>query len=79
MLYLLPYSLISLAIAESNVKQAIAACREEHGNVLKNRQQMQTVRESLDEGYCDISGRVSDLNYIGKLYCWQPFYLDCEN
>lgn len=27
---------------------------------------MQLVRESLDEGYCDVSGRVSDLVYIGK-------------
>jgi hypothetical protein len=26
---------------------------------------MQMVKESLDEGYCDISGRTGDLNYIG--------------
>ena len=29
---------------------------------------MQTVRETLDEGYCDVSGRVSDLINIGAQY-----------
>jgi hypothetical protein len=26
---------------------------------------MQMVKESLDEGYCDISGRVGDLDFVG--------------
>ena len=52
--------------AESNINQAIAACREERGNVLQNRESMQTVRESLDEGYCDVSGKVSDLVNVGE-------------
>lgn len=28
---------------------------------------MQMVKESLDEGYCDISGRAGDLDLIGML------------
>ncbi|KAI5118122.1 hypothetical protein M0805_008031 [Coniferiporia weirii] len=50
-----------LSNIESNIKQAIAACRGERGNVLQNREHMETVREILDEGYCDIFGRVSEL------------------
>jgi hypothetical protein len=35
---------------------------------------MTQVREALDEGYCDISGRVGDLKFVGqmheiKIYC----------
>ena len=26
---------------------------------------MQTVRETLDEGYCDVSGRAGELNSVG--------------
>lgn len=28
---------------------------------------MQTVRESLDEGYCDVSGRAGELNFVGSM------------
>ena len=27
---------------------------------------MQTVKESLEEGYCDVSGRVGDMTFIGE-------------
>lgn len=27
---------------------------------------MQVVKESMEEGYCDVSGRVGDLDYIGQ-------------
>lgn len=46
---------------------AIQACRPESGNLLRNREQMQRVKESLDEGYCDISGRAGDLQHIGSI------------
>ncbi|KAG6857275.1 hypothetical protein H0H87_007108 [Tephrocybe sp. NHM501043] len=49
----------------SNIDMAIKACRPESGNLLRNRQEMRQVQESLDEGYCDVSGRVGDLNLIG--------------
>ena len=45
---------------------AIRGCRPESGNLLRNREQMQQVKESLNEGYCDISGRVGDLNVVGE-------------
>lgn len=54
--------------AENNIKRAIAACKEENGNVLQNRQQMSMVKEAEDEGYCDISGRVDDLMFLGKSF-----------
>ncbi|KAG6820876.1 hypothetical protein H0H93_010220 [Arthromyces matolae] len=51
----------------SNIDMAIRACRPESGNLLRNRQEMRLVRESLDEGYCDISARTGDLNLIALL------------
>lgn len=33
--------------------------------MLKNRRQMQMVKESLNEGYCDISGHPADMTLIG--------------
>jgi len=46
---------------------AIKACRREQGHLLRNRDHMQMIKESLDEGYCDISGRAGDLDYIGEM------------
>ncbi|KAG6862295.1 hypothetical protein C0995_015992 [Termitomyces sp. Mi166 len=51
----------------SNIDMAIRACRPESGNLLRNRQEMRQVRESLDEGYCDIFGGIGDLNLIGEM------------
>lgn len=45
---------------------AIKACRPEAGNLLRNREEMCQVKESLNEGYCDISGRIGDLNRVGS-------------
>lgn len=44
---------------------AIRACAPERSNLLRNREEMQTVRETLDEGYCDVSGRAGELNSVG--------------
>jgi hypothetical protein len=46
---------------------AIKACRPESGSLLRNREQMQQVKESLNEGYCDISGRAEDLKHVGAV------------
>ncbi|KAJ4468229.1 hypothetical protein J3R30DRAFT_3830515 [Lentinula aciculospora] len=51
----------------ANIDMAIKACRPESGNLLRNREQMQQVKESLNEGYCDISGRTEDLQHIGTV------------
>ncbi|KAJ3776520.1 hypothetical protein FB446DRAFT_721234 [Lentinula raphanica] len=51
----------------ANIDMAIKACRPESGNLLRNREQMQQVKESLNEGYCDISGRADDLQHIGTV------------
>ena len=45
---------------------AIKACREERGKVLHNHENMQVVKEALNEGYCDVSGRAGDLKLLGK-------------
>lgn len=78
----------SFTLTESNVRQAINACREERGSIIRNREEMQTIRESLDDGYCDISGRVGDLALIGSLslFLYQHivicklfrYYVGCE-
>ena len=44
---------------------AIRACAPERSNLLRNREEMQMVKESLDEGYCDVSGRAGELNLVG--------------
>ncbi|KAH7337817.1 hypothetical protein B0J17DRAFT_664321 [Rhizoctonia solani] len=52
---------------ENNVRMAIAACRPESQSLLHNRQQMTMVKESLDEGYCDISGTTDDFSLTGEV------------
>ena len=44
---------------------AIKACAAEKSLLLKNREEMQMVKESLDEGYCDVTGRTGDLDLVG--------------
>jgi len=46
---------------------AIQACAPERSNLLRNREEMQTVGETLDEGYCDVSGRAEELNLVGSM------------
>ncbi|KAG9078227.1 hypothetical protein FS749_009799, partial [Ceratobasidium sp. UAMH 11750] len=52
---------------ENNVRMAIAACRPESQSLLHNRQQMHMVKESLNEGYCDISGTTDDFVFTGEV------------
>ncbi|TFK44587.1 hypothetical protein BDQ12DRAFT_730629 [Crucibulum laeve] len=66
-----------LSNISSNIDMAIKACRPESGNLLRNRQEMQQVKESLNEGYCDISGRVGNLTFIGEI-CNLKVYLSQE-
>jgi hypothetical protein len=49
----------------NNIDMAIKACAPERSNLLRNREEMQMVRETLDEGYCDVSGRAGELNLVG--------------
>lgn len=56
-----------LSNISSNIDQAIKACTPETQHLLRNREKMQQVKESLNEGYCDISGRAGDLNLIGVM------------
>ncbi|PPQ99714.1 hypothetical protein CVT24_009697 [Panaeolus cyanescens] len=50
-----------------NIDMAIDSCKPESGGVLRNREHMQRIRETLEEGYCDISGRKGDLHMIGQM------------
>ncbi|KAI6041582.1 hypothetical protein EDC04DRAFT_1265243 [Pisolithus marmoratus] len=51
----------------ANVNMAIRACRPEQGTLLHNRQKMEMIKESLDEGYCDVSGQVGELDHLGSV------------
>ncbi|THH29159.1 hypothetical protein EUX98_g5023 [Antrodiella citrinella] len=51
----------------ANIDMAIRACREERGQVLQNHENMQVVKEALNEGYCDISGRTGNLKLLGEM------------
>ena len=48
---------------------AINSCRSESADLLQNREHMQRVKETLNDGYCDISGRKGDLHNIGEGRC----------
>lgn len=52
----------------SNINMAVSACRPESGNLLRNREEMTQVKETLDEGYCDVSGHVANLNNVGMSF-----------
>jgi len=51
----------------NNIDMAIKACGHERSNLLRNQEATQAVDESLDDGYCDITGRIgdSDLEFVG--------------
>ncbi|KIJ62083.1 hypothetical protein HYDPIDRAFT_176650 [Hydnomerulius pinastri MD-312] len=51
----------------ANVDMAIKACKPEQGKLLHNRRKMEMVKESLGEGYCDVSGHVGQLDHLGSL------------
>jgi hypothetical protein len=47
------------------VEQAIQACRPESKSLLHNTEQMHKVKETLNDGYCDIQGMQGDLVFVG--------------
>lgn len=51
----------------ANVNMAIKACRPEQEKLLRNRQKMEVIKESLDEGYCDVSGQMGELDQLGTV------------
>jgi hypothetical protein len=51
----------------NNIDMAIKACTPEKSVLLRNREEMQMVKESLDEGYCDVTGKTGDLDLIGTM------------
>ncbi|KAF8894925.1 hypothetical protein CPB84DRAFT_1816083 [Gymnopilus junonius] len=50
-----------------NIDMAINSCKSESADLLQNREHMQRVKESLNDGYCDVSGRRGDLHNIGQM------------
>lgn len=61
------FHLILLCTLANNIDMAIKACGHERNNLLRNREAMQVVDESVDNGYCDTTGRIgdSDLEFVG--------------
>jgi hypothetical protein len=57
--------LILQSCLANNIDMAIRACAPERRSLLRNREEMQMVKESLDEGYCDVSGRAGELTLVG--------------
>jgi len=50
-----------------NINLAIGACKSESGDVLQNRERMERVRESLNDGYCDVSGSKDNFHHIAQM------------
>ena len=45
----------------------IKACAPERSNLLRDREEMQMVRESLDEGCCDVTGKAGELRVLDRV------------
>jgi hypothetical protein len=63
--FLLCHNMSSFFFTEANISNAIQACRPETRGLLRNREQMQRVKETLNEGYCDVTGHSMDLKHVG--------------
>lgn len=50
--------------SDANIDLAIRQCREEKNQTLLSGRHMQMVKESLNEGYCDVSGHDDDMAFI---------------
>jgi hypothetical protein len=48
----------------NNIDMAIRACAPERSDLLRNREEMQIVLESLDEGYCYVTRKTRDLELV---------------
>ena len=53
-------------IKDSNIESAVKACQGESGKHLHNQERVEMVKESLNDNYCDVSGRGGDLSLIGE-------------
>lgn len=51
----------------NNIDMAIKACGHERNNLLRDREAIQVADESVENGYCDITGRIGDpdLEFVG--------------
>ncbi|KAF9484470.1 hypothetical protein BDN70DRAFT_910674 [Pholiota conissans] len=56
-----------LSSISRNIDLAVSSCRPEAGDILHNREHMQRVTESMNDGYCDISGQKGNLHNIGQM------------
>ncbi|KAF9051010.1 hypothetical protein BDZ89DRAFT_1098552 [Hymenopellis radicata] len=52
----------------SNIDMAISACRPEKNHLLHNRNEMRIIKESLNEGYCDLSGHAGSLKKVATMH-----------
>lgn len=52
--------------AASNIDSAVKACQGETGKHLHNQERVEMVKESLNDSYCDVSGRGGDLSLLGE-------------
>ncbi len=52
----------------ANIDMAIRACRQEEDDLLRNKQNMRIIKESLNNGYCDVSGHGGDMMIAGMNY-----------
>ena len=57
---------------DANIDMAIRACREERSSLVKNKERMQVIKESLNDGYCDVSGQGGDMTLAGEYFLSIP-------
>jgi hypothetical protein len=58
---------------------AIKACAPECGNLLRNREEMEVVLESLDEGYCNVTRKTMELDLVGRCLLCRAIFFSSHN
>ncbi|EMD37151.1 hypothetical protein CERSUDRAFT_115067 [Gelatoporia subvermispora B] len=48
------------------IQNAVRACQAESGEVLQNQEQVEQVKESKNDGYCDVSGHAVNMELSGE-------------
>lgn len=60
--------LLPSAALDSNIDLAVRSCRPEHQGRLQSKEEMRRIKESMDEGYCDVISAGGDFINVGMVF-----------
>ncbi|KAG6375835.1 hypothetical protein JVT61DRAFT_2694 [Boletus reticuloceps] len=56
----------------ANIDMAIRACKPEEGHLRRQLNNMGLMKESLNDHYCDVSGKINNLEHVGEVAMGVP-------